>query len=84
MGGTIAIIGGFSGGVDLTALLCGAKQAHGIFFCSRAMFEDLTRFVEVNRIHPVVDRLFAFDQAKEEFTCLDGGRHLGKVVIKVG
>jgi NADPH:quinone reductase-like Zn-dependent oxidoreductase len=86
MGGTIAIIGGvsgFSGGIDLTALLFGAKQAHGIFVGSRAMFEDLNRFVDVNRIHPVVDRVFAFDQAKEAFSYLDGGHHFGKVVINV-
>lgn len=86
MGGTIAIIGGvsgFSGGIDLTALLFGAKQARGIFVGSRSMFEDLNRFVAVNRIRPVIDSVFAFDQAKAAFAHLDGGRHFGKVVIKV-
>lgn len=87
MNGTIAIIGGvsgFGGELDPIALIMGAKRLSGIFVGSRGMGEDLARFVEVQRIVPVVDRVFDFDQAREAYRYLQSGSHFGKVVIRVG
>ncbi|MGJ7901869.1 zinc-dependent alcohol dehydrogenase family protein [Lysobacter sp. 1R34A] len=86
MGGTIAIIGGvsgFAGEFDPFALITGAKRLSGIYVGSRGMAEDLSRFVGVNRIVPVVDRVFGFEQAREAYDYLDAGAHFGKVVIQV-
>lgn len=86
MGGTIAIIGGvsgFAGEFDPFALITGAKRLSGIYVGSRGMAEDLSRFVGVNRIVPVVDRVFGFGQAREAYDYLDAGAHFGKVVIQV-
>ncbi|QSA96974.1 NAD(P)-dependent alcohol dehydrogenase [Methylococcus sp. EFPC2] len=86
MGGTIAIIGGLSGfGGELNpfALIGGAKRLSGIFVGSRSMFEDLNRFVSVAEIHPVVDRVFPFRQAREAYTHLKNAGHFGKIVIEV-
>ncbi|MGN7919028.1 zinc-dependent alcohol dehydrogenase family protein [Lysobacter sp. 22409] len=86
MGGTIAVIGGvsgFAGEFDPFALITGAKRLSGIYVGSRGMAEDLSRFVGVNRIVPVVDRVFGFDQARQAYDYLDGGAHFGKVVIQV-
>ena len=87
LGGTLAIIGGvsgFGGGLNPGALIFGAKRACGIFVGSRNMFEDLNRFVALNRIRPAIDRIFPFEQAREAFAYLDAGLHFGKVVIRVG
>ena len=88
MGGTVAIIGGVSGfgfGGDLNpfALIGGAKRLSGIFVGSRSMFEDLNRFVSVTEIHPVVDRVFPFSQARDAYTHLERAGHFGKVVIEM-
>lgn len=88
MGGTVAIIGGVSGfgfGGDLNpfALIGGAKRLSGIFVGNRCMFEDLNRFVSVTEIHPVVDRVFPFSQARDAYTHLEKAGHFGKVVIQV-
>lgn len=86
MGGTVAIIGGvsgFGGELDAIALIMGAKRLSGIFVGSRGMGEELSRFVEINRIVPVVDRVFGFEQAREAYRYLESGSHFGKVVIRV-
>lgn len=86
MNGTVAIIGGvsgFGGEFDPFALITGGKRLSGIYVGSRAMGEDLARFVEVNAIAPVVDRSFAFEQAREAYRYLESGSHFGKVVVQV-
>jgi len=87
MGGTVAIIGGvsgFGGELDPLALITGAKRLVGIFVGNREMAENLARFVEVNAIRPVVDRVFPFEQARDAYAYLDAGAHFGKVVIALG
>jgi len=86
MAGTVAIIGGvsgFGGEVNPMALLSGAKRMVGIFVGSRTMLEDLVRFAQTVDLKPVVDRVFAFDEAREAFRYMESGSHFGKVVIAV-
>ena len=88
MGGTVAIIGGVSGfgfGGELSpfSLIGGAKRLAGIFVGSRSMFEDLNRFLSVAEIHPVVDHVFTFQQARKAYEHLKDAGHFGKVVIEV-
>lgn len=88
MGGTIAVIGGVSGfgpaeGFGPGDLIRGAKHMAGIFVGSRAMAEDLYRFVGSAGIRPVVDRVFPFAQARQAYEHLASGAHFGKVVIRI-
>ena len=55
----------------------------GIFVGSRAMAEDLYRFVGSAGIRPVVDRVFPFAQARQAYEHLASGAHFGKVVIRI-
>jgi NADPH:quinone reductase-like Zn-dependent oxidoreductase len=41
------------------------------------------RAVAVNRLKPVVDRIFEFDDAVEAFKALKGAQHFGKLVIRI-
>lgn len=85
-GGTIAIIGGISGGfssqIQLLDLIAGARRLAGIFVGSRTMLEELSRCVEHAKLNPVVDRVFAFDEAIAAYEHLRQARHFGKVVIQ--
>jgi NADPH:quinone reductase-like Zn-dependent oxidoreductase len=47
------------------------------------MFEDMNRAIDINKIKPVVDQVFPFDQAADAFRCQASGDFLGKVVITV-
>jgi NADPH:quinone reductase-like Zn-dependent oxidoreductase len=46
-------------------------------------FEELNRALERAGLHPVIDRVFAFEQARQAYEHLQAGRHFGKVVIRV-
>jgi NADPH:quinone reductase-like Zn-dependent oxidoreductase len=87
MGGTIAVIGGVSGGfaseLQLLHLIGGARRLAGVFVGSRSMLEQLARCVEANEIKPVVDREFPFEKAGEAYAWLQSGQHFGKVVIRI-
>ncbi|ROT38028.1 alcohol dehydrogenase [Sodiomyces alkalinus F11] len=91
-GGAIACIGYVSGkqdapgdrtNVNLLALLRNVTLK-GIINGPRDRFEEMIRFYEAHGIHPVVDKVFGFEEAVEAFEYLFQGSHFGKVVIKVG
>lgn len=44
---------------------------------------EIGAIIDAGHIRPVIDRVFAFDQAKEALAYLDGGRAKGKVVVQL-
>jgi len=56
---------------------------HGIGVGSTAMFEDMNRAIEVNRIKPIVGKVFPFDEAPEAFRQFAAGDFFAKVVITI-
>ena len=46
------------------------------------MVEDFLRAVEVNRLKPVIDRVFSFYLAPDAVRYYETGAKVGKVVIK--
>jgi NADPH:quinone reductase-like Zn-dependent oxidoreductase len=84
-GGTVAVIGRLTGHApaqfDPAALFAGGKRLAGLMVGSRAMTDDLARFVEARALRPVIDRTFPFAQARQAYAYLGEGRHFGKVVI---
>ena len=87
IGATIAVIGRLTGldgvTIDPAALFGRGKRLAGILVGSRAMTEDVARFVEVVGIRPVIDRLFDFERAREAYAHLGSAQHIGKVVIRL-
>lgn len=53
----------------------------GIYVGSRAMFEDMNRFITKSQIEPVIDQTFGFDYARTAYEALMQGKHFGKIVI---
>jgi NADPH:quinone reductase-like Zn-dependent oxidoreductase len=83
-GGKVVLIGLLSGrGGDVNPYVLMGKRGnlHGIFVGDRAMFVEMTRAIDVNRIRPVVDRVFPFDQALAAYRCHQSGGFVGKIVI---
>ena len=86
-GGQVSLIGvlaGHEGDTGPHALMLKGARLQGIFVGNRAMFERMNRALEVNRLHPVVDRVFEFGQAHEAWRYQWERQHFGKIVIRVG
>jgi NADPH:quinone reductase-like Zn-dependent oxidoreductase len=82
----IALIGGLSGfasDVPVGALMGLGAAATGIYVGSGADFEALNAFISEHRIHPVVDRVFGFEEAAAAFDFMENGSFLGKIVIRL-
>jgi NADPH:quinone reductase-like Zn-dependent oxidoreductase len=90
-GGLIASIGYVSGKQDQegdrtnTNLLALRRNVtlKGIINGPRDKLEEMLRFYEEEKIKPVVDKVFGFEQAAEALKYLFSGSHFGKVVVRV-
>jgi NADPH:quinone reductase-like Zn-dependent oxidoreductase len=79
----VGILTGIDGQINPMPILRKSLSVNGIYVGSREMQEDLHCALEINGIHPVIDRVFKFDQTKEAYEYLQSGQHLGKIVIRV-
>lgn len=85
-GGHIALIGvltGTSGDIQTVQILRKGIRLDGIYVGSRAMFADLLRRFAADKVRPVIDSVFPFDQAGDAFRRLESGAHFGKIVVRV-
>jgi NADPH:quinone reductase-like Zn-dependent oxidoreductase len=83
-GGHIALIGVLSGLGDVNPMpiLMKGLRVQGIFVGSRFMFEAMNRAITVDGLHPVIDRVFEFEDVIAAFRHLESGSHFGKVVVR--
>lgn len=83
-GGHIAVIGILTGGgeVNPMPILMKAVRLQGIYVGSVEMFEAMNRKIEAEQIKPVIDRTFAFEDAREALKYMESGSHFGKIVVK--
>jgi NADPH:quinone reductase-like Zn-dependent oxidoreductase len=80
--GHIALIGVLTGGqINPTAIMRKSLTVHGIYVGSRGMFERMNRAIAATRLRPVIDRRFAFEEARAAYHHMQGGGHFGKIVI---
>ena len=85
-GGKIALIGVLTRSASsppLHTLMRKGASIHGIIVGSRAMFERMNQAIAERNIHPVIDKVFAFDKAVEAWRYHLSGAHFGKVVISI-
>jgi NADPH:quinone reductase-like Zn-dependent oxidoreductase len=88
VGGMIAQIGVLSGAATseplaLTPILHKQLRVQGIYVGSRVMFEQMNAAIAGAALHPVIDRVFTFDQAREAFLNMQSASHFGKIVIRI-
>ena len=84
--GHIAFVGVLTGRAAPIAtglLLTKSLRLTGIYVGSRAMFERLLAALEQSQLRPVIDRVFAFDEAPAALAYLASGAHFGKVVVRL-
>lgn len=84
VGGTVSLIGvltGAGGQVNPLPVLLKSIRLQGIYVGSRETFEAMNRAIDINRMRPVIDRIFSFAQTREAFKLMESAAHFGKIVI---
>jgi NADPH:quinone reductase-like Zn-dependent oxidoreductase len=81
--GRIIVIGVLAGqkDIDPSPILGRRLTVQAISTGSREMFEAMNRAMERWQLRPVIDKVFAFEAARDAYDHLAQARHLGKVVI---
>jgi NADPH:quinone reductase-like Zn-dependent oxidoreductase len=82
--GRIALIGVLTGGqMNPVMIMRKSIRLQGIYVGSRAMFQRMNRAIEQAGLQPVIDRQFAFEQARDAYHAMRAARHFGKLVITI-
>ncbi len=79
----IGVLSGSQGDLSPRLILMKNIRVQGIFVGSREMFENMNRAIDVHKMKPVIDKVFAFEDAIEACQWQESGSHFGKVVIRV-
>ncbi|MET7747711.1 NAD(P)-dependent alcohol dehydrogenase [Micromonospora sp. NPDC005367] len=83
--GMVAVVGFLAGqvsAVDLMSVIWRQARVQGIAVGHVRAFERLVTFINEHEIRPVIDSVFALDDARAAYARLDEGA-FGKIVIKV-
>ncbi len=85
-GGTVAFIGVLADVNDppaLTQVLMNNIRLQGIYVGSRDMLRAVTQAFSFHGQSPVVEDVFAFEDARQAFDKMAAGAHFGKIAIQV-
>lgn len=85
--GRIAVIGLLTGAgaqVDPMPILRRNLRVQGLYVGNRQMFEAMNRAIEAGGLRPVIDKVFAFAEAKDAYRHMKSQNHFGKIVISHG
>lgn len=79
----VGALGGIGKGLDPSFLMRGL-QLHPTRVGSRHHFEQMNRAMALHDMHPVIDRVFDFDDVRAAFDYFEHGNRIGKIVIRHG
>ncbi len=86
LGGTIHLIGVLAASeapLSIVPIFMQQVRVQGVFVGHKETFEALDRAFALHRTRPMVDRVFAFEEAPAAFDHLASGRHFGKVCVAI-
>lgn len=86
IGGHVAMIGALTGaaGFNPVTVFMKSIRLQGIFTGSKAMFEEMNKAITVNKLKPMIDKVFDFTEAREALKHMENAAHFGKIVIRIG
>jgi NADPH:quinone reductase-like Zn-dependent oxidoreductase len=79
----IGVLTGFGPKPDLARLQWENADIIGVTVGSAEHFATMNSFLTEHAIHPIIDRVYGFDEVPEAFAHLRSGSHFGKVVVKL-
>ena len=87
IGGTIAFIGVLAGQpqgeLRLPLIVIGQQRLQGVTVGSTEDLQAMTNAITQNRLKPVIDKTFAFADAKAAFAYMASGQRFGKVRMAI-
>jgi NADPH:quinone reductase-like Zn-dependent oxidoreductase len=84
IGGTVSLIGVLAGGnIDPTTVMRKSIRLQGVYVGNRRMFTEMNAALALNGVHPVIDQVFDFDDARAAYHAMRGAGHFGKLVVKI-
>lgn len=86
IGGHVSLFGvlsGLQGEISTVTILQKNIRLQGIYVGSRDMFEAMNRAIVLHQLKPIVDRVFAFNEAREALQHLESGTHFGKICLSL-
>ena len=85
--GTISIIGlidGLNGNINTRQIMSKQIRLQGIETGSQEMFSRMNKAIEVNNLHPVIDKVYLFEEVRDALISLEKGAHFGKICLSFG
>jgi len=82
--GTLSIVGGltgYGGNIPSLGLLMKTARAQGVFVGSRVDYTRMGEFITRHKLHPVIDKVFTFEEREAALKHLGSGNFVGKIVI---
>jgi NADPH:quinone reductase-like Zn-dependent oxidoreductase len=55
----------------------------GISVGSTQMFDAMNRAIAANKVKPIIDKVFGFDDVQAAYKYMASGAHFGKIVIRL-
>jgi NADPH:quinone reductase-like Zn-dependent oxidoreductase len=86
IGGTVCLMGVLAGNaleLPLPLIFMQRLRLQGILVGSREDFEAMSRAIVLHQLHPVVDRVFPFEETRAALELMDRGGHFGKICIRI-
>jgi NADPH:quinone reductase-like Zn-dependent oxidoreductase len=84
IGAQVSLIGALTGleqSLNIGQILMKTLRVQGIYVGSRTMLAECMDAFAAHGIKPVIDRTFAFEDAKNAFHALEQAKHFGKIAI---
>jgi NADPH:quinone reductase-like Zn-dependent oxidoreductase len=86
VGGEISLIGVLGGNdseFNPLPIIMKSIKLQGIFVGSIAMFNRMNSSIEQNKIKPIIDKVFKFENSLDAFAHMAKGNHFGKICISM-
>jgi NADPH:quinone reductase-like Zn-dependent oxidoreductase len=58
-------------------------RLQGLYVGSTAMFDSMNAAIESLKIHPVIEKVYEFNEAPAALKDLETAQHVGKLVVRV-
>ncbi len=82
--GRIALVGALGGAASIEpGALASVFTLHRVSLGNRAHYEAMNRAITLAQSRPLIDRVFAFDRARDAFTYFFEREGMGKVIIRI-
>ncbi|MCR9214462.1 MAG: NAD(P)-dependent alcohol dehydrogenase [Proteobacteria bacterium] len=84
IGGRISLVGVLTGGqIDPTSIMRKSISLQGIYVGPRDMFARMNASLTQSQIHPVIETVVDFKEARDAYRLMESGQHFGKIVISI-